>query len=146
MCVCQREGEVEIERFDAVTAANYCCSIFHTVCLISCPVERDRDSLFLFLTNHKLTPLYTHTHTHTHTHTCSGVRRRRKRNCALITESLQGLTYISSQHLRTGSVHFCVCIYVTLCCSPPLPPLPCAGLCSLISRRANQSNLSKHSG
>ncbi len=25
VCVCQREGEVEIEMFDAVTAANYCC-------------------------------------------------------------------------------------------------------------------------
>lgn len=49
MCVGRREGEVEIERSDAVTAANYCCSIFHTVCLISHPVERDRDSLSLFL-------------------------------------------------------------------------------------------------
>lgn len=103
--VCWREEEVEIERFDAVTAANYCCSIFHTVCFISCPVERDRDSLFL-------------TNSHLPTHSSSGVTRRRKMNCALITEFLQGLTYISIQHLRTVSC-FCVCIYVTPCCGPP---------------------------
>ncbi len=70
VCVCQREGEVEIEMFDAVTAANYCCSIFHTVCLISRPVERDRDSLSLFLTNSLFFPLlHTYTHARTHKHT-----------------------------------------------------------------------------
>lgn len=42
-----REREVEIERPDAVTAANYCCSMFQTVCLIFCPVENDGDALFL---------------------------------------------------------------------------------------------------
>lgn len=58
VCVCRAEGEVAIERFDAVTAANYCCSIFHTVCLISALMERDRDYLSLFLRN-------THASTHT---------------------------------------------------------------------------------
>lgn len=119
----EREREVEMERFDAVTAANYCCSIFHTVCLISCPVERDRDSLFL--TN---SHIYAHTDTHTrmqiHIHAGSGVTRRRKRNCVLITDSLQELSYISSQHLSSGSVYFvpcfCVCIYVTpIAVAPP---------------------------
>ena len=47
VCICVRERGIEIEQFDAVTAANYCCSIFHTVFLISCPVEQDKDFLFL---------------------------------------------------------------------------------------------------
>ena len=46
----------EDERFDDITAANYCCSKFHSVCLIYCPVEMDREHI------------QTHTHTHTHTH------------------------------------------------------------------------------
>lgn len=82
MSVRVREGEVAIERFDAVTAANYCCSIFHTVCLISGPVERDRDSRFLFLPNSRAL------------HTGSRVTGRRKQTHALITESLQEMRYL----------------------------------------------------
>lgn len=72
-----------MERFDAVTAANYCCSIFHTVCLISALMERNSDSLSLFLRN-------THTSINVPcTHTHARVRNRGEMNRVLITESLQ---------------------------------------------------------
>lgn len=73
----EREGEVEMERFDAVTAANYCCSIFHTVCLISGPVEKDRDSLSLFLTNS-----HTYIYTDTHTHKLKGQEEEKEELCS----------------------------------------------------------------
>lgn len=76
VCVCCMR-EVEIERFDAVTAANYCCSIFHTVCLISCPVERDRDSLCLFLANS-----HVYAQAQAHTHTLRGHKEEKEELCS----------------------------------------------------------------
>lgn len=112
MCV----RAVQIERFDAVTAANYCCSIFHAVCLISCPVEPDRDSV---------SRVFSHIHRYT---------------CILDQGSRGAWDGVSNYRVALAlffsalgvCIMFCVCLVFLApshCCSPPV----LAELCLLIS-------------
>lgn len=108
VCVCVRARGIEIEQFDAVTAANYCCSIFHTVFLISCPVEQDKDFLFLSI----FFPLSLAC---THTHTRSGVRRQNKKLCCNYQISAEDdLSFCSTSGLHVYVYGLCLCQYLCL--------------------------------